>query len=334
MLYVHCGLPRTSTSSIQVALCRNQNKLELAGILYPDRWRTALGSGRLSSSHLALHEYLQESVRSASALDLFRSFLVGAPQAHVILSSEHLSFWLHSERQRGMLSRLLEVGREAMPVRLICVLRRVDERFESLYRLALKKGRSLPPAASLVRRDAGSIAEFSGMQRMEEALEGAVTYIKYERNGAHNAQLLSAMGIVGKLHAELVADLERGPRRNVSPSHKQIVALRNVEALSRQAGVEIDAPALREAFFREGFVFEDDGPCIVLDEDSRWNGHMYALMRAKEYGFTPYLEFYEAARMDCLSAPSSLDPDVITDRDLASLVTWLRHSTSREEVTR
>lgn len=43
MLYLHCGWPRTGTTSLQAALFEHKDELAAGGTVYPDRWRSPIG---------------------------------------------------------------------------------------------------------------------------------------------------------------------------------------------------------------------------------------------------------------------------------------------------
>lgn len=320
MLYLHGGLPKTSTTSIQAALFRSRSRLADSGILYPARWRAPVRNERLSNSHLALHLLLKSAVDSPEALGEFRAFLTENANAHVVLSSEGLGLWLHSSQRQEVLLRFLAVAQEAMPTKCVWTLRRHDEVFESLYKAWLSRGRDLPPPQRFVSRDRSPIPRFAGMQRVEEALNGNVAYVRYEPDGSHNRDLLSALGIEGRPRAQIVDELDRRPRQNVGWTHKQFVSLLNTAELTRRAGVELSRDSLKGAFLDDGFSFEEDGPCIVLDRNLRRRMHENTLMRAETHGFSTYVGFFQDVQIDEFPPASRLESAVITDRDLSRLV--------------
>jgi hypothetical protein len=162
------------------------------------------------------------------------------------------------------------------------------------------------------------------MRRVEEEVDGDVVYVKYDSMGAHHDKLLRAFGIANSAAEDIRDSLERGPRLNVSLSHKQAATLANRETLSARTGVELDEAALRRAFGPgEDFEFEEDWRCELIGEDVRRRLHERALEAAHPHGITPYMEYFEDAEIKASITPGGLDPAILTDEDLERLMAHL-----------
>lgn len=313
MLYLHCGWPRTSTTSLQAALFEHKEELAASGIVYPDRWRSPIGL-----THHGLSEILSASLESESAFDEFRQFLETQGDRDVLFSAEALTGWLKPGEKLNAFLELLSAARESMPTRCIWTLRRRDELVRSVYLVGLKlrpRGFDWP----INPNDAVKLdAQFAGHRGVEEAVDGDVVYVQYDRMGAHHAKLLDAFGIDPPVAARIGDTLARAPRLHAGLTHKQFVVLGNIEALSLRAGVSLDEAAIRNAFRRGDFEFERDWSCEWTVTDWQKATHEVALDAARRHGITAYVEFFENAELDG-RVPSERDTNAITDDDLRCL---------------
>jgi len=316
MLYLHCGWPRTSTTSLQAALFEHRRELAAAGTVYPEKWIS-----HESPTHHGLFELLQASQHSTAPLDEFKAFLELHADRSVLFSAEAITSWLLvAERKRSLLD-LLAIAREVMPTRCIWTLRRLDDGLQSLYL------RRLAYAFKLQHPDRhfANIGDQSQLfATLIEVGEGAtdVVHVKYDSSGSHNDELLRAFDIPAGLRAAIGEQLAGGERLNASLTHKQAVVLRELDTLSRRAGVGLDWVALRDAFIDGDLDFEDDRRCVLLGTEARRNLHERTLAAARKQGFAPYVEFFAGAEIP-ESSPVSLDPDVISDDDLERIVSHL-----------
>jgi hypothetical protein len=324
MLYVHCGWPRTGTSSLQAALVEHGELLARGELSYPQRWRVPH-----LPAHNGLYDLLDASLRSGEdVFDELIQFLRANRVRDVLLSAEGLTNWLPAEDRREALLRFLAAAREVTPTRCLWTLRRVDEVLSSLYLLGMRFGLNMPPPEQYVAGwdhpnnpfDASRSEDlFAGMRMVEEALGGDVLYFAYDPGGAHLGELLDSLRLPIEVRTAIDETLDRGPRRNVSLSHKQAAALLNVDALSARAGVEIDGVALRNAFFKGELSFDDDRPCDLIEAGERQALHERALAAARAQGFSPYGELFGDAKFDPYS-PVSLEAAVLSDADLDRLL--------------
>lgn len=313
MLYLHCGWPRTGTSSLQVALFENRDRLAQAGIVYPEKWLT-----KKKPTHHGVSELLDASRRSPSARAELTTFLADRADRAVLLSAEILTTWLFSREKGQYLLDLLSAAREVTPVRCIWTLRRIDQGLVSLYLRRLALGVRLAHPDEHFRDLQIPDDLFAGMCAVEAAVDGDVAYVRYGADGAHGARLLSIFDIPDPPASALRQALEQGPRRNESLSHKQAAALLSMEALAARAGVELRPEALRTAF-AAGFRFPADRRCELIDGGLRRSVHERALAAARRQGFAPYADFFGGAEIDAGERPS-LGEDALSDEDLDLLL--------------
>lgn len=329
MLYLHCGWPRTSTSSLQAALSAYQEELAAVHILYPRRWRDPNGL-----AHHRIYALLSASVDSPDALEEFSRFLTRHSGEDVLLSAEGLSNWLLSPDRQGALSRFLGAARKVMPVKCLWSLRRLDDVLGSLYLLGLRKGIRLPSPTEFLNGvsyrpypfDVRRPDElFAGLGRIEEIADVEITYVKYDSTGTHNVEFLREVGIPEPLVSMIQSTLESSRRRNVSVSEKEAIVLFNLEELAKRLGVELDRVDLIRAFQRGELRFDGDRRCNPLDESPRAALHRDALTAADRNGVMAYVRFFGGADVAALS-PGGLDLRSLTDEDQKRLREYRPHS--------
>lgn len=308
MLYLHGGLPRTSTTSLQTALATHEKELASVGIAYPRKWRS-----RPTPTHHGLHTILKASQESPDALDELMAYLE-ASDGDVLFSAEILIAWLQTRERLDALLALLAAARRLMPVRCIWTLRRRDEALASLYLFRLAGHPQPVPVEEAARALGRPVATYRGMNEIADLLDGEVVYVKYSASGSHNPALLESFGIPEPLRGRLRERLRSGPRLNVSLSHKQAIALAHVEQLAERAGVELDADALRSAIRSGDLRFERDWRCDPLTPPTRRKLHRDALMTAEERGFAPYLEFFGDSGIE--EPPAPFDVSALSDEDV------------------
>ena len=315
MIYLHCGLPKTGTCSLQAALVEHQDELAEGGILYPEKWRR-----EVDGSHNDLDGVLSASRQSQAPIAEFKRFLRLHADRDVLLSSESLFLWTTTDEGRDLLLRLLMVAEEVAPVRCIWTLRRLDEVACSWYRQIMLAGIKTAPAARFL---GGLKPSPAGLQHIEEAI-GEVKYVKYDVAGYHNAELLREFGLPAGVARAIENDIRAAPRRNVSLTHKQAIAVLHAEGLSARAGAALERDTLLRAFRRGDFQFDDDGPWRLVDDSVRRSIHGGMLEASRAAGFTPYPRFFGDDEVTGDASASPLSSDVLSDEDLSRLVDHVR----------
>lgn len=322
VIYLHCGWPKTGTTSLQAAIARNRDRLAATGTVFPDRWGL---NGDDTHNEIASRLAAAQAGQVDSVFGDVASLLARHAVEDVLLSSESLSGWLLDEERCEILLALLHTMQQTAPVTCVWTLRRFDDAAHSLYvQLSLARSRKRPPIAFMERLSQDGI--FSSMRKVEDAIDGRVIYVKYDPIGAHNAELLRAFGVAEDLAEVIQSDLRASPRLNISRTHKQLAAAINADELSARSGATLDKHALLEVFDRGEFTFEDDWPCELIGYDVRRGLHERALKAAREHSFTPYIRFFADEELGELPMPESLELDILSDRDLERLTSYLAHS--------
>lgn len=311
MLLLHCGLPRTSTTSFQNALFKHRDHLAGAGLLYPDRWQE-----RKKEAHHGIGRLLDGSPGSDEALDDFMRFLTVHCGEDILLSTEDLTSFLFSKDKLDATLDFLATAREVMPVRCIWTLRRLDEVLVSGYALMLGlKNLKLPSPSDYIAENFLPGSLFDGMRELERSTGSEAVYVKYDRDGAHNGELLRDAGIPKGIVDLIQAELASSPRQNAGATHKQAVVLANLGALSERVGVELDSMVVRRAFRRGDFEFQDDWRFRPIGEGETEALHQRALAVARARGFGPYVQFFEEDEIKA-PAPTGLSVDILTAEDM------------------
>jgi len=322
VIYLHCGWPKTGTTSLQAALVRNQELLAAAGLLYPERWRRDV-----DGSHNDLTDLLEAHRKDGSDFDELRGFLAANADTDVLFSSESLTTWsfFGGNKYDSMLG-LVTAMQEVAPVRCIWTLRRGDGLFHSLdRRAALERGLRAPRDLSWLIGDVDRFAAlFQGMRGLEAAAAKGGVYFRYDSAGEHVAELLRAFDMPQGLAHEIQEEVAGAPRLNVTPTRKQVAASVDVDAISATMGVELDREQLIRAFSQEGFRFHDDNPYVMFRPEMRRALHERILESANRTDFTPYLGFFADEKLADLPSASSLEPGTLTDEDVSRLAAHIR----------
>ncbi len=246
----------------------------------------------------------------------------------VIFSAEAITTWLLSGERQDVLLRFLAAAREAVEVRCIWTLRRFDDAIRSLYLRRLVLGLDLLPPEQHFNRIHDLNEFFSGMLRVQDAVDGNVVYVRYESGGGHNDDLLAAFGIPPAARVKIREQLLYGSRLNASVGHKAAVALLNLDELSTKIGAQLDGVALRKALQLGDFEFDGDRTCVLVSGAVRRHLHEQALAGAHNQRFLPYDDFFGDAEIPD-SAPVDMVSDALTDEDLQRLA---RFSDARIEL--
>lgn len=142
-LFLHIGIPKTGTSSIQKFCATNRAKLEKNGYCYPQDIRAYPGISPNRNGHFLMHFDKNNPDAEAESRQLFEQ---GMEQIHdcfqtfdnVVLSDEGL--WMASGRQRSTLWEELKEDAKAHGyiIKIIVYLRRQDQFLSSRYNQRVK----------------------------------------------------------------------------------------------------------------------------------------------------------------------------------------------------
>lgn len=318
MIRFHCGWPKTGTKTLQAQLFEQRDALAAAGVIYPDRWRRQLLPEVPDGSHNGFVDVLDAIEEDGAPVEDFIAFLADNADRDVLISSELIALWALRPESRDVADRFFAAVRGVMPIRFVWTLREFDDFVCSLYLQLISMGRRLPPPEEFVGR-VGPDNLFAGMRRFEECAD-SVAYVRYRRDGRHNLELLREL----ELPSTVSVEIERavvGPRLNPSLTHKQAVALLEADALSTRSGVALDPRVLRRMFNAGEFRFEDDGPCVLIGEETRRRLREEALRCAIDLGPGAYVRFFNPREAEQPPAGvSDVDARVLSDADLNSLV--------------
>jgi hypothetical protein len=126
--FIHCGLPKTGTTSLQKWLASNEGKLRELGVCYPREYRDEEGIAHHNLNTLVGHgsKYLADCIRKVA---------ITSHAEKVIFSAEGLSNLLGKEDDYGLsfFHDLLAILREScLEPRLLFTLRRADKYIKSI----------------------------------------------------------------------------------------------------------------------------------------------------------------------------------------------------------
>jgi hypothetical protein len=278
---LHIGTGKTGTSSIQVLLHRNRERLAGHGVLYPR------SPGRTRHARLSLSVRPEETL---SELPAWRRLDPISPQAFrrkfrrrlfrevdqsglplVVFSDEGL-YALPDEAMRN-LARLVE--RLASRLRVVVYLRRQDDHLVSHYQQSVRRGETLRFVDRVQRSDFSRIHDYDAqLRRWPDLVESTELVVRrYERE--------SFVG--GSLHQDFLEsarvgvmadDLEQVEPRNESLDADAVEFLRIVNILRSE---EPSALSMENHAMIPRLASVSDGPVLtaphsVLDEYmARWD---------------------------------------------------------------
>ncbi|MGX0975277.1 hypothetical protein ACSSVY_000979 [Roseovarius sp. MBR-51] len=154
-VFLHVGMPKCATSTIQAALVQQQDRLRHLGIAY-DMPKVQSAQGQGNAADLAIAAYRERSQVVAEALDFFTR-----GDGDVVLSAESLSGLYKSAVAIKLVEALRARGFE---VTVLAVLRRQDHWLESDFKQHVKGG----------QKWSGSIAELLEKRTQQDVLNYAL----------------------------------------------------------------------------------------------------------------------------------------------------------------
>lgn len=317
-LYLHCGWPRTGTTTIQALFTRHRAALASAGIAYPADWQMAgrdEAMGVINQNGLAR---LLESTGEQMGDELRRTAEAHGGKA-VLMSSEELITWRASRGSHGPLKSFLALLQELAPLTCVATIRRVDDFLSSFYLHHMLGERPLlGPQDYFQQMRAYTDRLITAMGELEAETKELI-HIRYQQTGAHQEDILRAIAIPDGLYEQMVAELRRKPRLNARLSKKAVAVLLHRKTIAARADMPIPSEALRRMHWSGELSFGEDAACELLGPDLRRSLHVEALEAARKAGFYAYVEFFGN---DEISAPeaSPPEPELLLDEDIDYLV--------------
>jgi hypothetical protein len=314
MLYLHCGWPRTGTSSFQEALSSRAEELANAGITYPASWRRR-GQNQLGSAHHGLTDLLGAGEDEAELLTRFQDDL-RSWHGDVLLSSEAISNWVVPWLSHALV-RMLDAARAVTELTMLWTLRRMDDFLASMYLHQVLLGRAGSPEEFYEHRfSVGWIEGFiEGSAEIDGLPELESVYTKYDRGGAYCADLLKGIGVGWRLRRRIMRSIRSGPRTGGRLTQKGAIALIHLDEISRRSGIEIDRRLLVSGLHRGELTFSDDSELEIVSGELSREVRETALGASRRHGFAPYADFFAADVVTGSASPSPLDVDLLTPED-------------------
>ena len=307
MLYLHIGLPRTGTTSLQTVLAQNVQELARAAYLYPEKWRDHEGI-----AHHNLGIAVLEGESGSETRRQFLEYVLLNKQQHIVVSTESLSNGL-DRSGFPMLRAFLAACKEVVSTTVVLMLRRIDDAVESMYLHEMKWGEKTDPDMDryvMLRLD--WIDElFESLQRLEASCVDSIAMIPYIDGSDSVLRILAAMGI---------GDSRFGAPRKVGRrlGLKAQAALCYLDEWEATLGCQVrsDIVGLLES---GEFTFRDDAyEYDVLGHKARRFLHGHALRAAREHRIEEYVDAFAQARIQP-SKRRRIDRTLISPGDLEDL---------------
>ena len=316
MLYLHIGLPRTGTTSLQAVLAQSAAPLAEASTVYPVRWR---GRGKLAHHELASGLLASETGATVKN-DFLRYLAKTGERRHVVISSEGLSNGLTPEKFPQLRS-FLQACSSRTPVRVVLTLRRYDVFVSSMYHHQLKWGLAPDPDIEHYARlrhpwISGVFKALSELRR-----DGDVTsliLIPYVEGSDSIAPALQALGI-----SPLLLRSRPPARLGRSIGLKALTFLRFFDEWVTEHRLPVERRHVVRLFERLAFEFRNEEYSYdLLGYDVRRALHDCALSAAAEHGIAEYQEAYGGAVIEG-SRQQPVDRGLISTDDFNQLARYL-----------
>jgi hypothetical protein len=310
VLYLHIGLPRTGTTSLQAVLARSVPELARAAYLYPEEWRD-----HEDIAHHNLGIAVLEGESGSETTRRFLDYVLLNRAQHIVVSTEWLSNGLDRTRF-PMLQAFLAACTERVSTTVVLMLRRMDDAVASMYLHETKWGEQTDfDMDQYVMFRLTWIAElFEGLQRLREtSCVSSMAVIPYLDGFDSVVRVLAAMGLSDS--GISTAQRARLGRRLGLKAH---AALRYLDEWKVELGCPIRSDVV--GLFESGeFTFRDDADDYdILGYETRQFLHDHALQAAREHGIDPYLEAFADARIQ-QSERRTIARTLIAPGDLADL---------------
>ncbi|MEM8664889.1 MAG: hypothetical protein AAGF49_12310 [Pseudomonadota bacterium] len=319
MLTFHVGLPKTATTAAQRVLSRSTETLSAAGIDYVDILRNREGIAHHSLPAELLERRDADGPHARALVDRVKR----TSARHTIVSSEALTNVIASPRRMVFVDLLAEIA-QVMPVRVVIVLRRVDDFFTSMYLQSAKVGEVTSPIeAYLSTRTMWSRGLFTGLRTIRRSpFEPSICVVKYEPGPAFLGRILGQ--IIGD--ARLLTSEELSGRESGRLTTKAHAVLLNLDLVEERIGYSLKRFPLIRAMELGKLVFEDDTKSFsLLPRDEAEAIHRAALDAAQEAGENHYARYFRTSVIKEKTLVS-LAPDVLSDADIEAVAQYAKRT--------
>ncbi len=313
-VYLHIGMPKTASTSLQHVLSTGAEALRERGYLYPAQWTRGVPPG---------HHALTEAVSGdpSAMLDIareLRQYLSQHPARHVVLSAEGLAEALLRDRARATLGAFLTRCAATAELEVVIAIRRLDEFLHSAFLQATKAGRAgqALTAEEFVSARGRRWVEnlFPGIEWLRESAPGRLTILPYHEGEDLLAELLQALGLRGL--QEAVTDRPAQANRRFGLKAQAVMLL--PDAALRVLGMR-QRQHLYDLFGSGQFEFGDEVyDYDVFGYDLRQEIHSRALARAAECGIHEYTTAFAHAAVPHMAAVD-LDTSLLSSADFYEL---------------
>ncbi|MEO1105888.1 MAG: hypothetical protein AAFW98_19515, partial [Pseudomonadota bacterium] len=286
MLTIHAGLPKTATTGAQHGLATHADLLSGAGIDYVPILRDREGIAH----HAIPSELLERGDTDGPNVRALVEYLRAANAPHKLISSEAFTNLIAGPRRTILLKLTGEIA-EFMPVRVVLVLRRVDDFLASMYLQSTKVGEVTESFDNyLAKRANWSAGLFAGLRAIRQDAATCELHIMKYRTGS--LFLVRTMGQIVK-QPDLFIDLEMKRRSSARLTHKGHAVLLNLPDVETRIGETLPRFPLIRALEHRKLTFQDDGKLSsLLQRDKAEAIHRAAMDAAESAGDTYYGGFF------------------------------------------
>jgi hypothetical protein len=311
VLYLHIGLPRTGTTSLQRLLAENARGLERADYAYPSRWRDREGIG-----HHALGTAVLAGSEGSAVRDDFLRYVSSRGPRHVVVSTESLSNALNRDRF-PLLYDLLLACSASDRVKVVVTMRRMDALLASSYLYTMKWGRlSGLTVDQFIEYRFDWISElFEKLHELREA-QGvcSLELVTVVEGSDSTGPVLDAFGIDRSLLGD-APPARLGRRLGL----KAQAALSFRDEWAGEPGLDVDLPKLLREFDSGAFEFRGETYDFdVLGSETRTLVHKHALRAATQCGVQEYIDAFFGSEIEPRDRVT-VERSLISDADLDDL---------------
>jgi hypothetical protein len=196
-VFLHIGMPRTATTSLQALLTRAGGA---GGILYPDVYKNAEGLGH----HDLVHAMSDDPAAVAAELARFDS--------DILLSAEFLFNWLVKSKRPAFMALIDALQGEGFDVTVVCGVRPVSEAIWSIYLQTLRSGGYHEDYSKYFESAAGGVQQsFAALDELAARVK--IEFLRYSKSIIHDFVKL----VFGDAADHVLAH-DRNDRLSLTPS--------------------------------------------------------------------------------------------------------------------